>query len=185
MAEPRSESADATSSGSSARSPIGTPRRPEPTRRSIDWKAVGLRKTPQREIVFGLLQSAVDHPTADWIHQEARQILPSISLATIYRTLRTLKEKGLVHEFSGGSVPSRYDGAGRGHEHIRCVRCGAVENVILPELGDIRDRVAERTEFRVGNYPLLFYGLCEMCGQAEEESADRPHRARPAPGEHH
>ena len=185
MAEPRPESADSAVPGSAIRSPAGLPQRPDAMREGLDWKAVGLRKTPQREIVLGLLQSAVDHPTADWIHQEARQILPSISLATIYRTLRALKEKGLVHEFSGGSVPSRYDGAGRGHEHIRCVRCGAVEDVSLPELGNIRDQVAERTEFRVGNFPLLFHGLCEMCVRAVDESTDGPTRSEPNPESHH
>ena len=135
----------------------------------VDWRALGLRRTPQREIVLGLLQSSVDHPTAEWIHQEARQILPDISLATIYRTLLLLKRRGLVHEFSGGASPSRFDGTGRGHEHVQCVRCGAVADVVLPELGDARERVAERTGYRIGDLPLLFHGLCENCGRAEEE----------------
>jgi Fe2+ or Zn2+ uptake regulation protein len=156
--------------------PIASSRRiprPEPSGPvAFDWKSLGLRRTPQREIVLGLVQSSIDHPTAEWIHQEARQILPDISLATVYRTLQLLKCRGLVHEFSGGSLPSRFDSAGCGHEHVQCIQCGAVDDVDLPELGDLRERVAERTGYRVGDLPLLFHGLCDACARAREERRD-------------
>jgi Fur family peroxide stress response transcriptional regulator len=129
----------------------------------VDWRAVGLRRTPQRQVVLELVRSCHDHPTAEWIHQQARLKIPDISLATVYRTLRILKEHDLIHEFSGGASPSRFDGTLNDHEHVRCVRCGTVVDVDLPEVGDIRERVAERTGFRVGRYPLLFHGLCEAC----------------------
>lgn len=129
----------------------------------VDWRQVGLRRTPQREVVLNLVRSCLDHPTAEWIHLEARRTLPDISLATVYRTLRLLKEKGLIREFSGGASPSRFDGTLHVHEHVRCVRCGAVSDVELPEAGDIREMVGRRTGFRVARYPLLFHGLCEKC----------------------
>lgn len=127
------------------------------------WSAVGLRRTPQRVVVLDVVRSCFDHPTAEWIHHQARRHIPDISLATIYRTLRVLKERGLIHEFSGGNSPSRFDGMPHAHEHVRCVRCGAVADVQLPEVRDLRDRVAERTGFVVGSYPLLFHGLCNEC----------------------
>jgi Fur family ferric uptake transcriptional regulator/Fur family peroxide stress response transcriptional regulator len=129
-----------------------------------DWRHVGLRRTPQREIVLRLVRSCYQHPTAEWIHQEARRHLPEISLATVYRTLRLLKEKGLIHEFSGGASPSRYDGTLHDpHEHVRCVRCGEVADVELPEAAAIRRMVAGRTGFHIERYPLLFHGLCGRC----------------------
>ena len=136
----------------------------------VDWRAVGLRRTPQRQVVLELVTGCHEHPTADWIHQQARLRIPAISLATVYRTLRLLKEKDLVHEFSGGASPSRFDGTLREHEHIRCVRCGVVVDVDLPEAGAIRARVADRTGFRVGRYPLLFHGLCTDCGAGRRGS---------------
>jgi len=132
-------------------------------RAAVDWRNVGLKRTHQREVVLTLVRSCFEHPTAEWIHQQARRTISEISLATVYRTLRILKEKGLIHEFSGGASPSRYDGTLHDHEHVRCIRCGAVQDVDLPEVGDIRDRVAERTKFQVGSYPLVFHGLCEKC----------------------
>jgi Fur family peroxide stress response transcriptional regulator len=138
----------------------------------VDWSSVGLRRTPQRQVVLDLVRSCHEHPTAEWIHQQARLRIPDISLATVYRTLRLLKEKDLIHEFSGGASPSRFDGTLHEHEHVRCVRCGMVVDVDLPEVGDIRDRVAERTGFRVGRYPLLFHGLCESCGARHLDSGN-------------
>jgi Fur family peroxide stress response transcriptional regulator len=150
---------------------------PDPDRVSeVDWAGVGLRRTLQREVVLGLVRTCYDHPTADWIHQEARRVIPDISLATVYRTLRLLKEKGLIFEFSGGPSPSRYDGTLHMHEHVRCVCCGAVADVDLPEIGDLRRHVSERTGFDLGRVPLLFQGLCSECA-AKGRSRDVRDRA--------
>jgi len=136
----------------------------DPDRASeASWPDVGLRRTPQREVVLGLVRSCYDHPTAEWIHQEARRVLPDISLATVYRTLRILKESGLIYEFSGGASPSRYDGTLHLHEHVRCLSCGSVRDVDIPEIGDVRRHVADRTGFTLGRFPLLFQGLCAEC----------------------
>ncbi|MGQ0721448.1 MAG: Fur family transcriptional regulator [Candidatus Eiseniibacteriota bacterium] len=144
-----------------------------------DWRRVGLRRTPQREIVLRLVRACYQHPTAEWIHLEARRHLPEISLATVYRTLRLLKEKGLIHEFSGGASPSRYDGTLHDpHEHVRCVRCGEVADVELPEAAAIREMVAGRTGFRIERYPLLFHGLCARC--CEQAGMSRTSRNKDA-----
>ena len=138
----------------------------------VDWKRVGLRRTRQREVVLSLVRVNCDHPTAEWIHRKAREIIPDISLATVYRTLRVLKEKGLVHEFSGGNSPSRYDGTRHDHEHIRCVRWGVVVDVDLPEVADLMEIISARTDFRVSVFPLTFHGLCRQC--AADVAARRP-----------
>src|ERR1700752_1872141 len=116
-------------------------------------------------MVLDLVCMHCDHPTAESILRDARREIPGISLATVYRTLRLLKEKGLILEFSGGGYPSRYDGTlhANDHEHVRCVACGAVEDVDLPEARKMRGLVAERTKFRVSAYPLVFHGLCQAC----------------------
>ncbi len=143
--------------------PMGNGAPAPSSRPGVDWKAAGLKRTPQREVVLGLVQAHAEHPTAEWIFRSARREIPGISLATVYRTLRLLKEKGLLLEFSGGGYPSRYDVTLHDHEHVRCVACGAVADVDLPEARDIRDLVANRTHFRVCSYPLVFHGLCVEC----------------------
>jgi Fe2+ or Zn2+ uptake regulation protein len=130
---------------------------------ATEWARVGLRKTPQREVVLGLVRSCYDHPTADWILTQGRRVIRDMSLATVYRTLRLLKEKGLIYEFSGGASPSRFDGTIHTHEHVRCICCGEVKDIDIPGLGDLRREVADRTGFALGPYPLLFQGICENC----------------------
>ena len=141
-----------------------------PNTRRVNWQAAGLRKTRQREIVLGLVHVHRDHPTAESILRDARREIPGISLATVYRTLRILKEKGLILEFSGGGYPSRYDAAAHDHEHVRCVACGEVSDVELPEASQLRDLVAERTRFRVCSFPLIFQGLCAECEARRSET---------------
>ncbi len=153
-----------------------TPRRTDPSPSvapSVDWKAAGLRRTPQREVVLGLVRRNFDHPTADWIHREARRVIPDISLATVYRTLRILRERGLIYEFSGVRGPSRYDGTSHSHEHVRCICCGTVADVDVPEFADVRRHVSDRTGFRIGVSPVLFQGLCPECAakNADPETA--------------
>lgn len=142
----------------------------------VDWQGVGLRRTPQREVVLSLVRCCYEHPTAEWIHREARRQLPDISLATVYRTLRLLKEKGLIHEFSGGASPSRFDGTLHDpHEHVRCVRCGVVADVDLSETEELRKAVAKLTGFRIERYPLLFHGICAECAErAAREKGKSP-----------
>ncbi len=166
---------------------------PDPDRAlEVDWSGVGLRRTLQREVVLGLVRTSTDHPTAEWIHHEARRVIPDISLATVYRTLRILKEKGLIYEFSGGSSPARYDGVMHDHDYVRCVCCGLVSDVDLPGIGELRRRVAERTGFSLGRVPLLFQGLCAACAskggsreardRARFDAADEPRGGAPTGG---
>jgi Fe2+ or Zn2+ uptake regulation protein len=144
------------------------PSRPAPRRRrrasdQVAWKRVGLRRTPQREVVLDLVVACREHPTAEWIWREARKSIPDISLATVYRTLRVLKEKGLIWEFTGGANPSRFDGTHGAQEHLRCVSCGQVVDLDLPEVKGVRGPVEARTAWALDPWPLVLYGLCPSC----------------------
>ena len=146
------------------------PSRPAPRRRRrasdrVAWKRVGLRRTPQREVVLDLVIGCRNHPTAEWIWREAQHTIPEISLATVYRTLRVLKERGLIWEFTGGANPSRFDGTRGGQEHLRCVSCGEVADLDLPDVKRMRGPVEERTEWTLEPWPLVFYGLCPACAE--------------------
>src|SRR5690348_6628216 len=80
----------------------------------------GPKLTPQREAVYEVIRERDDHPTAGDIFEAARKRLPGISYATVYNSLRYLKEAGLVHEISFGDCASRYDGVMERHDHAIC-----------------------------------------------------------------
>src|ERR1044071_10333733 len=86
-------------------------------------KAGDHKLTPQREAVFQVIREREDHPTANDIFAAARVRLPGISYATVYNSLRYLKEAGLVHEIKFGDNASRYDRETGRHDHVVCNSC--------------------------------------------------------------
>lgn len=109
----------------------------------------GARMTPQRVEVYLEVAQAVDHPSVAEIHERVRERLPQISLDTVYRTLRTLAELGLVRQLTSSGEKSRFDSTAQPHHHFVCVKCGrtidfeseAMDRIEIPEegarLGDV------------------------------------------------
>jgi Fur family ferric uptake transcriptional regulator/Fur family peroxide stress response transcriptional regulator len=123
----------------------------------------GRRRSRQREVVLEVLRSTDSHPTADWIYERVREWIPNISLGTVYRNLRVLKEEGEILELDYGATFSRYDARTTGHYHFRCESCGRVFDIDLPEGTGLDGEVAQATGFTVNHHRLEFYGKCNAC----------------------
>ncbi len=123
------------------------------------------KRTKQKAAILRVLRATDSHPTADWIYGEVRREIPNISLGTIYRNLKRLKEEGKISELALAGSLSRFDGVARNHCHFRCENCGQVFDV--DENVDIwmNKRVAEKTGFEVTGHVLEFRGLCRECQQ--------------------
>ena len=93
-----------------------------------------------------VIRSREDHPTANEIFQAARQHLPTISYATVYNSLRFLKEAGLVHEIKFGDGASRYDRETERHDHAICNDCGKLVDFDLPQAADLMQAAARKVE---------------------------------------
>lgn len=122
-----------------------------------------LRKTRQREVILSVLRSTDTHPNADWIYQEVKQVLPHISLGTVYRNLRILVESGEALELSFGSTSSRFDGNPENHYHFVCSGCGNVYDLDLPVKLYLDEQVSKESGHKVLDHRLEFYGICKMC----------------------
>ena len=99
--------------------------------RTIDIEALcaekGLRITEQRKTIARIISEAEDHPDVETLHDRASAIDPRISIATVYRTVRLLEEKGILerHDFGGGRA--RYEPTDHGHHyHLIDVDSGKV-----------------------------------------------------------
>ena len=142
------------------------PTYPEPTdlllRHALEAK--GRRFTEQRAAVFRYLTGTEVHPTADEVFLGVRQLLPGISLATVYKSLETLVGCGLAVKLTYGDGSARYDGRTDPHHHARCVACGKVQDVHgdLPE-HDLDDLLASAEGFTVTGYRLELTGYCSTC----------------------
>ncbi|HEX5889430.1 MAG TPA: Fur family transcriptional regulator [Pyrinomonadaceae bacterium] len=129
-------------------------------------KASDHKLTPQREAVFQVILEREDHPTASDIFEAARQRLPGISYATVYNSLRYLKEAGLVHEINFGDSASRYDRETGRHDHAICDCCGKLVDFHLPEAAQLMQAAARKSKFKAQSVHLTLRGICPDCRES-------------------
>lgn len=92
----------------------------------------GLRSTPQREVVYNVLITRRDHPTADEVYARVKAELPTISLATVYNCLETLVQCDLVRAVNFERGPTRYCPNLRPHAHFHDEQSGKTHDIDLP-----------------------------------------------------
>jgi Fe2+ or Zn2+ uptake regulation protein len=119
--------------------------------------------TPQREAVLQVIRESENHMTASEIFEAARRLLPSISYATVYNSLKYLKDTGLVHEISFGNGASRYDRETERHDHAICTSCGKLVDFDLTITNDLVRAAARKTRFLPESIHLTLRGLCADC----------------------
>lgn len=123
----------------------------------------GLRRTPQRLAVYRALARDPGHPSAEEVHRRLRREMPSLSLATVYRTLDSLAREGFARRLGGGGGGARFDADPQAHQHLVCRACGRLTDVRYGPLsalevprGEIDGFLAEAIEIRI-------IGLCRRC----------------------
>jgi Fur family peroxide stress response transcriptional regulator len=127
------------------------------------FKSEKLKLTPQRIAVYEMLKSTKSHPSAEAIYNTIKVQYPTMSLATVYKTLKTLVEVGLVQELNVGEGNFRYDANAQVHPHIICQNCSRVDDIEGADLSVINDIVKEHTDYKVLSNKTYFYGLCADC----------------------
>ncbi|HEX8177660.1 MAG TPA: Fur family transcriptional regulator [Pyrinomonadaceae bacterium] len=127
--------------------------------------------TPQRKVVLRVIQESDNHLTANEIFEVARRLRPSISFATVYNSLRYLKDAGLIHEISFGNGASRYDRETDRHDHAICTECGRLEDFDLTATGELLRAAARKSKFKPESIHLTLRGLCPDCREGRERQA--------------
>ena len=89
-----------------------------------------LKYSRQRESIKEFLRSRTDHPTADTVYENLRQIYPNISLGTVYRNLSLLSDIGEIRKLTNFGSADRYDGRVAPHSHFMCTRCNRVIDML-------------------------------------------------------
>ena len=124
----------------------------------------GNRMTPQRMAVLAALLRSDSHPSVEQIYQEIQPAYPMMSLATVYKTVATLKELGEVLELEFSDGHNRYDAyVPQPHPHFVCRRCDRIEDYPVDELDQLMTRAATRSGYRLVSMRLDFYGICSEC----------------------
>lgn len=123
----------------------------------------GRRMTKQRKIILEELKKVTSHPTADELHQMVRKRLPRINIATVYRNLEILTNQGEAMKLDVGGTQRRFDGNPENHYHIRCTRCGRVDDVHIEIMASVEKSAAASCGYRVESHSVEFLGICPEC----------------------
>jgi Fur family ferric uptake transcriptional regulator len=119
--------------------------------------------THQRQVILEEIKRNDFHPTADEIYEMVRKRLPRISLGTIYRNLDVLASQGIIQKVETEGTQKRFDGNPLPHYHIRCIQCGALEDVQIDSLPSAKDVLHNPKGYEIYGFKLEFFGVCPEC----------------------
>ena len=127
------------------------------------FKEKKLKLTPQRLAVYNYLMNTTSHPSADAIYTDIHVQYPTMSLATVYKALKTLVDVGLVQEINVGEGNFRYDGNSCSHPHVQCLKSGKVDDFHGFNLDNLNSLAQENTDYKIISNKVYFYGYCKNC----------------------
>src|SRR5512140_278990 len=134
-------------------------------------RGAGLKATPQRLAIYGALVRTTDHPTIEAIHQEVLPLLPALPLGTVYKTIESLEEAGLVMEVALPGNAKRYDANVEPHHHLVCTSCHRVTDFRDGVLDALRPRV-RWNGFRPTHVKVQVHGICADCQKSDPRGSE-------------
>ena len=125
--------------------------------------ARGYRLTPQRLAILHIINESSQHLTPLEIYQQARQVIPGMTEATVYRSLSFLSEQGLILVAHVGSGQLVYETAEQAHHHLICRKCGSTRQIEYDMLKSLYQDFRENTGYQIDTVHATFFGLCPAC----------------------
>ena len=112
-----------------------------------------------------VIRAAEQHLTANEVFGQAKELLPSISFATVYNSLRYLKEAGHIAEIQFGNGASRFDRMTHRHDHAICTACGKLVDIEMEHPAELVKMAAKRSKFKPKSLEFTLRGLCPECAR--------------------
>ena len=120
--------------------------------------AKNIRMTSQRQIIIQVIEESDDHPDVDQLYLRSVELDNTISIATVYRTVKLLEEAGLIERLEFGDGRSRYEEAGEHHEHLVDIETGEVHEFYNEELEKLKTEIAREMGYDLIDHRLELYG---------------------------
>ncbi|AXC11379.1 ferric uptake regulator, FUR family [Acidisarcina polymorpha] len=133
-------------------------------------ESAGLAVTHQRQVVYEVLRSTHGHPSPEEVYARVRRKIPSISLATVYKTIHSFIEGGIFHEVSLHHGSLRVETNQTPHHHLVCTHCRSIHDIDESELGLTTQGGKLPGGFLVERYAIDVLGRCPACQQAEGQA---------------
>ena len=129
-------------------------------------KAKGLRITHQRTEVFKAMLKHTNHPTTEDVFNQVRKHLKTISLDTVYRTIATFEEYGLIKRVYHIDNATRFDINISNHHHLVCTKCHKIEDFYWPEFDKMNPPAASLSHWgKIDAKHVVINGLCSSCSK--------------------
>ena len=120
----------------------------------------GLRMTSQRKIIALVLEDSADHPDVEELYKRASKIDPTISIATVYRTVKLFDEAGILDKLEFGDGRARYEDAEREHhDHLIDVNSGRVIEFVDSDIEKLQEKIANKLGYKLMGHKLELYGV--------------------------
>ncbi len=126
-------------------------------------REAGIRVTPQRLAIYRVVAASEDHPGVEEVHRKLRRNFPTLSLDTLYRTLRLLEELGLVNAVGPRRDTLRYDANTTRHHHFTCLRCGLIRDFEDARLSALKIPAETRVLGQPQELRVEVLGVCNNC----------------------
>ncbi len=136
----------------------------------------GLKSTAQRDDIARVFFGAERHVSVDELYAAVRRVNPRVGYATVYRTLKLLKECGLAAERHFDDGQARYESVEseeQHHDHIICERCGKIVEFASDELERLQERIGRFLGFVIGRHRMELYGICAECREGRRQPSRR------------
>jgi Fur family peroxide stress response transcriptional regulator len=138
----------------------------------------GIAATHPRRVIYEALLEHDGHPSPELVYEAVRSQVPSVSLATIYKNLKLFEDVGLVREVSyPGAKSARYDVNLTDHQHLVCLRCETMVDVVVGALQHLRLPEEQAHGFAIHSSKVYFEGLCQDCQRTSLEGTAPAHEA--------
>jgi len=138
------------------------------------FKSKGLKVTPQRVAIYTALAETTCHPTASDLYHQVALDYPMISHNTVYYTLSSLREVGLVKEVNYWHDQARFDANVTPHHHLICLCCRAILDIENRALNRLASSSAIPQDFHVIDHQVEFYGFCPACQHSSKQFSSAP-----------
>lgn len=127
--------------------------------------AAGLAFTHQRQLIYRALAESEVHPTTEAVYEKVRTEIPSISLATVYKNIKTFLAVGLLREVTLLHDSQRLDANLENHHHFICTQCKTILDLEDRDLSPVRLKRRLPAGSRVQRYEVEVLGLCPRCAR--------------------
>lgn len=130
-----------------------------------ELRKAGLKVTLPRLKILEILETSEEHHlSAEDVYKKLLDQGEDIGLATVYRVLTQFETAGLIirHNFEGGHSVFELD-QGDHHDHLVCIKCGAVEEFVDDVIEERQCHIAEQAKFKITDHCLTIYGTCPEC----------------------